>query len=121
MATKMATIMLTPPQTTQELAEAVKSGIISIYTGAITALATKPSDVSGDKKEIHGTFIAPYASINAWSYARGLICLDGGHLSDDYSGVLLTATTLDPAEEICVLAFGIVYTESKEWWSWWLR
>jgi hypothetical protein len=96
-----------------EIIELVESGAICEYTGAITAYATKLSDVSGDKKEIHGTFIAPYA--------RGLICLDSGYLSDNYSGVLLTATTLDPAEEICVLAFGIVYTESKEWWSWWLR
>jgi len=63
---------------------------------------------------IDAFFIAPHASIQAWQVARPFICFDGGHMNESIGGILLTASTLDPDEEILVLAFVIVPAESKE-------
>ena len=61
-------------------------------------------DLGDDTQELSAVFIAPYASIQAWKYARPLICLDGGHFSSEQGGILLMVHTLDPDEEIFLLA-----------------
>ena len=70
---------------------------------------------------IDAFFVAPHASIQACQVARPFICFDGGHMNESISGILLTASTLDPDKEILVLAFAIVPAESKEWWKYFFK
>ncbi|XP_056695693.1 uncharacterized protein [Spinacia oleracea] len=48
---------------------------------------------------------------------RPIIGIDGAHLSGFYKGILLTAVGIDGNNEIFVLAYGIVDTESCDSWT----
>jgi hypothetical protein len=64
-----------------------------------------------------GYFIAPHACIRSQEHARPLVCFDGGHIYDHFGGVILVATTLDPDEQILMLAWAVVPSESEFWWE----
>jgi hypothetical protein len=78
-------------------------------------------DLGDGTQELRGVFIAPHASIQAWKYARPLICLDGGHFLSQPGGILLMIHTLDPDEEIFLLAWAIVPSESRATWRWFME
>ncbi|XP_021847076.2 uncharacterized protein [Spinacia oleracea] len=52
---------------------------------------------------------------------RPIIGIDGAHLSGFYKGILLTAVGIDGNNEIFVLAYGIVDTESCDSWTHFMR
>ncbi|XP_056693176.1 uncharacterized protein [Spinacia oleracea] len=52
---------------------------------------------------------------------RPIIGIDGAHLSGFYKGILLTAVGIDGNNEIFVLAYGIVDTESCDSWTYFMR
>ncbi|XP_058756260.1 uncharacterized protein LOC131629496 [Vicia villosa] len=52
---------------------------------------------------------------------RPFIGLDGCHLKNKYGGILLVAVGRDPNDQYLPLAFGVVETESKETWSWFMK
>ena len=52
---------------------------------------------------------------------RPIIGIDGAHLSGYYKGVMLTAVAIDGNNEIFVLAYGIVDTESIDSWTYFFR
>lgn len=87
--------------------------------GAVTRYAG--NDLGDGTREVQRVFIAPHASIQAWKYARPFICLDGGHFSSEQGGVLLMVHTLDPDEEIFLLAWAIVPSESRFTWGWFME
>lgn len=65
-----------------------------------------------------GYFIAPHACIRSQTeHARPFVCFDGGHIYDYFGGVILVATTLDPDEQILILAWAVVPSESEYWWE----
>lgn len=66
----------------------------------------------------NGYFIAPHACIRSQTeHSRPLVCFDGGHIYDHFGGVILVATTLDPDEQILMLAWAVVPSESEFWWE----
>jgi hypothetical protein len=66
----------------------------------------------------NGYFIAPHACIRSQTeHARPFVCFDGGHIYDQFGGVILVATTLDPDEQILILAWAVVPSESEFWWE----
>ncbi len=75
------------------LQQLVKEGKLVDFDGAHYVHIIK--DLSDDIQELSGVFVAPHASIQAWKYARPLICLDGGHFSSEQGGILLIVYTLD--------------------------
>ncbi|XP_058761902.1 uncharacterized protein LOC131657970 [Vicia villosa] len=52
---------------------------------------------------------------------RPFIGVDGCHLKTKYGGQLLVAVARDPNDQYYPLAFGVVETESKESWRWFLQ
>jgi hypothetical protein len=71
-----------------------------------------------DDSHFNGYFIAPHACIRAQKGdLRPLVCLDGGHIYDYFGGIILVATTLDPDEQILILAWAVVPSESEYWWE----
>jgi len=51
---------------------------------------------------------------------RPFIGLDGCHLKNQYGGILLIVVGIDPNDQYLPLAFGVVETESKDSWSWFM-
>jgi hypothetical protein len=47
--------------------------------------------------------------------------VDGCHLKTKYGGQLLIAVGRDPNDQYFPLAFGVVETETKESWRWFLQ
>jgi hypothetical protein len=52
---------------------------------------------------------------------RPFIGLDGYHIKHKYGGILLIAVGRDPNDQYLPLAFGVVETESKDTWSWFMQ
>ncbi|XP_058756990.1 uncharacterized protein LOC131630222 [Vicia villosa] len=52
---------------------------------------------------------------------RPFIGVDGCHLKTQYGGQLLIAVARDPNDQYFPLAFGVVETETKESWRWFLQ
>ncbi|XP_058776094.1 uncharacterized protein LOC131650398 [Vicia villosa] len=52
---------------------------------------------------------------------RPFIGLDECHLKHKYGGILLIAVGRDPNDQYLPLAFGVVETESKDTWSWFME
>ncbi|XP_058765869.1 uncharacterized protein LOC131639388 [Vicia villosa] len=52
---------------------------------------------------------------------RPFIGVDGCHLKTDFGGQLLIAVGRDPNDQYFPLAFGVVETETKESWRWFLQ
>ncbi|XP_021769470.1 uncharacterized protein LOC110733691 [Chenopodium quinoa] len=55
------------------------------------------------------------------SGCRPIIGIDGSHLSGYYKGIMLTAVGIDGNNEIFVIAYGLVDTESIDNWSYFFR
>ncbi|RHN45490.1 putative MULE transposase domain-containing protein [Medicago truncatula] len=55
------------------------------------------------------------------SACRPFIGVDGCHLKTKYGGQLLVAVGRDPNDQYFPLAFGVVETETKDSWSWFLQ
>ena len=70
-------------------------------------------DLDNSIQELSGVFITPHALIQAQKYTRPFIYLDGGHFSSQQGGILLMVHTLDPDEEIFLLAWAIIPSESQ--------
>lgn len=51
---------------------------------------------------------------------RPFIGLDGCHLKTQFGGILLCAVARDPNDQYFPLAFGVVESECKESWRWFL-
>lgn len=51
---------------------------------------------------------------------RPIICVDGCHLKTKFGGQLLVAVGRDPNDQYFPFAFGVVETETKESWRWFL-
>jgi hypothetical protein len=62
--------------------------------------------------------IAPAATINACSFLRCFVCLDGCHTSSKYHMMLLIAVGMDANSNALPLAWAVVPTENEEWWLW---
>ncbi|KAL2897259.1 Filamentous hemagglutinin [Bienertia sinuspersici] len=96
------------------------------------------------KEKIHGGFGEAYSllpryaemvkktntgsyALVSWTQTTGNVCprpiigIDGAHLSGYYKGILLTAVGIDGNNEIFVIAYGIVATESIDSWAYFLR
>ncbi|XP_056696840.1 uncharacterized protein [Spinacia oleracea] len=52
---------------------------------------------------------------------RPIIGIDGSHLSGYFKGILLAALGIDGNNEIFLLAYGVVDTESQESWNYFMR
>ncbi|XP_058764112.1 uncharacterized protein LOC131637534 [Vicia villosa] len=52
---------------------------------------------------------------------RPFIGLDGCHLKNKYGGILLIAVSRDANDQYLPLAFGVVETECRDSWSWFMR
>ncbi|XP_056685733.1 uncharacterized protein [Spinacia oleracea] len=52
---------------------------------------------------------------------RPIIGIDGAHLSGYFKGILLSALGIDGNNEIFLLAYGVVDTESQESWTYFMR
>jgi len=111
----------------RHLDELIEKGQLAEWDGAIIRhhLAGRDDrETIPDGEEeytIDAFFVAPHASIQAWEATRPLVCFDGGHMNGNAGGILLTASTLDPDEEILILAFAIVPAESKQWWKYFFK
>ncbi|XP_021737527.1 uncharacterized protein LOC110704047 [Chenopodium quinoa] len=55
------------------------------------------------------------------SGCRPIIGIDGAHLSGYYKGIMLTVVGIDGNNEIFVIAYGLVDTESIDSWSYFFR
>ncbi|XP_058739575.1 uncharacterized protein LOC131611665 [Vicia villosa] len=52
---------------------------------------------------------------------RPFIGLDGCHLKNKYGGILLIAVSRDANDQYLPLAFGVVETETRDSWSWFVK
>ncbi|XP_062085757.1 uncharacterized protein LOC133791865 [Humulus lupulus] len=55
---------------------------------------------------------------DSWRYLRPIIVVDGTFLKNAHGGTLFSASTLDPNNNIFVLAFGIADSENDNSWLW---
>ena len=88
--------------------------------GSVSDLQTIPIGVP-DAAMFDRVFWAFAPSIKGFEHCRPVLSIDAAHLYGKYKERLLMATGLDANEQIYPLAFAIVYTESYETWSWFLR
>ncbi|XP_057249971.1 uncharacterized protein LOC104901068 [Beta vulgaris subsp. vulgaris] len=64
------------------------------------------------REQIYGSFAESYALLPR---------IDGAHLSGYYKGVMLTVVAIDGNNEIFVVAFGVVASESIDSWTYFFR
>ncbi|CAI5479649.1 unnamed protein product [Closterium sp. Yama58-4] len=69
----------------------------------------------------HRFFIRPSAARHALTFCRPVIAFDGTHLISAQKAVLLVAVTLDGNQKVLLLAWGLVESENKESWTWFLK
>ncbi|XP_057532223.1 uncharacterized protein LOC130810256 [Amaranthus tricolor] len=75
-----------------------------------------------DSLQFKACFISFAAQVRGFlGGCRPIIGIDGAHLSGYYKGVMLTAVAIDGNNEIFVLAYGIVDTESIDSWTYFFR
>ncbi|KAL2942890.1 Filamentous hemagglutinin, partial [Bienertia sinuspersici] len=86
------------------------------------ALITWTGDSANQDHQFKACFFSFAASVKGFlGGCRPIIGIDGAHLSGYYKGVMLTAVAIDGNNEIFVIAFGIVDTESIDSWSYFFR
>ncbi|XP_057532860.1 uncharacterized protein LOC130810744 [Amaranthus tricolor] len=75
-----------------------------------------------DNLQFKAYFISFAAQVKGFlGGCRPIIGIDGAHLSGYYKWVMLTAVAIDRNNEIFVLAYGIVDTESIDSWTYFFR
>ncbi|XP_062100401.1 uncharacterized protein LOC133806297 [Humulus lupulus] len=80
--------------------------------GTVTHLLTDNED------RFKCLYIAFSNSIKAWRYLWPIIVVDGTFLKNAHGSTLFSASTLDPNNNIFVLAFGIADSENDNSWLW---
>ncbi|XP_060182437.1 uncharacterized protein LOC132612117 [Lycium barbarum] len=70
------------------------------------------------KNEFLYVFIALYAFIKGFDYCRPIVVVDGSHLKTPYNGTFVLASTLDGADNILPLAYGVIDSENDRSWTW---
>ncbi|KAL2898118.1 Filamentous hemagglutinin [Bienertia sinuspersici] len=86
------------------------------------ALITWTGDSANQDHQFKACFFSFAASVKGFlGGCRPIIGIDGAHLSGYYKGIMLTAVAIDGNNEIFVIAFGIVDTESIDSWSYFFR
>ncbi|XP_058774772.1 uncharacterized protein LOC131649041 [Vicia villosa] len=70
-----------------------------------------------------GSFYFYFEGCKKWfiNGCRPFIGVDGCHLKTKYGGQLLIAVGRDPNDQYFPLAFGVVETETKESWKWFIQ
>ena len=72
-------------------------------------------------KVLHRVFFSFAVCIQAFTYCRPVICVDGTFLTGKYKGQILTAIGQDGNNQIVPLAFAFVEGENTESWTWFFR
>ncbi|XP_057246724.1 uncharacterized protein LOC130589472 [Beta vulgaris subsp. vulgaris] len=94
-------------------AEVIKETNLGSY-----ALISWTGDTAQSQPKFKSCFIAFSAQIKGFIRGcRPIIRIDGAHLSGGYKGVMLTAVSIDGNNELFVIAYAIVPTESIDSWS----
>ncbi|XP_010239162.1 protein FAR1-RELATED SEQUENCE 6-like [Brachypodium distachyon] len=60
-------------------------------------------------------------TIQAFSYCRPVLSIDGTFLTGKYTGTLLVAVAADANDQLLLIAYAIVENESTESWLWFLK
>lgn len=88
-------------------------------------LAAQDPGATANIQLVAGTFnrcfVAPSAARNAFRFCRPFVALDGTFLKTRFVQTLLLAATMDGANQLVLLAWGIVPSESQENWTWFLE
>ncbi|XP_021760678.1 uncharacterized protein LOC110725522 [Chenopodium quinoa] len=80
------------------------------------------TDSGGNGEKFKACFITFAAQVKGFlGGCRPIIGIDGAHLSGYYKGVMLTAVSIDGNNEIFVIAYGLVDTESIDIWTYFFR
>ena len=66
-------------------------------------------------------FLAPSASINAFSYCRPIIVTDACHIRSKFQGIIMSACTHDGEGKIVPLAIGLASVENQENWEFFMK
>lgn len=86
------------------------------------ALVTWTRDSANQDHQFTSCFFSFAASVKGFlGGCRPIIGIDGAHLSGYYKGVMLTAVAIDGNNEIFVVAFGVVASESIDSWTYFFR
>ncbi|XP_021725128.1 uncharacterized protein LOC110692442 [Chenopodium quinoa] len=80
------------------------------------------TDSGGNGEKFKACFISFAAQVKGFlGGRRPIIGIDGAHLSGYYKGFMLTAVSIDGNNEIFVIAYGLVDTESIDNWTYFFR
>lgn len=74
-----------------------------------------------EQKRFQRVFLFPSSQQNMIRHGCGVIALDGTHLKNQVSGILLLAVTRDAVNAAVILAFAIVSSENEDNWAWFCR
>ncbi|XP_021844717.2 uncharacterized protein [Spinacia oleracea] len=86
------------------------------------ALITWHSDHGDVQPKFKACFFSFGAQVKGFlKGCRPIIGIDGAHLSGFFKGILLSALGIDGNNEIFLLAYGVVDTESQESWNYFMR
>ncbi|XP_056691429.1 uncharacterized protein [Spinacia oleracea] len=86
------------------------------------ALITWHSDPGDVQPKFKACFFSFGAQVRGFlKGCRPMIGIDGAHLSGFFKGILLSALGIDGNNEIFLLAYGVVDTESQESWNYFMR
>ncbi|XP_060170458.1 uncharacterized protein LOC132601381 [Lycium barbarum] len=58
------------------------------------------------------------ASSVGFDYCRPIVVVDGSHFKTPYNGTFVSASTLDGAGNILLLAYGVIDSENDRSWTW---
>nr|XP_009788335.1 PREDICTED: uncharacterized protein LOC104236156 [Nicotiana sylvestris] len=116
-------------------ADVVGSMVIPKYCDPKTVYTSK--DIQTDMLSEHGTypgsvvklkktadecflyaFAALYTSISGCQHCIPVVVVDGTFLKSTYRGIMLTASTMDAAGTILLLAYDVVDSENDASWKW---
>ncbi|KAG8369469.1 hypothetical protein BUALT_Bualt14G0016900 [Buddleja alternifolia] len=87
----------------------------------IMALSDEVQEGSSAQRKFHKFYVCFYALKQGFlAGCRPIIGVDGCHLKGPHSGVLLTAVSVDPNNNLYPLAYAVVGSETKEAWEWFL-
>ncbi|XP_010485130.1 PREDICTED: uncharacterized protein LOC104763461 [Camelina sativa] len=87
--------------------------------GTVTDIKTEV--VEDGRERFLYMFLAFGASIEGFKKLSRVIVVDGTHLNEKYSGVLLTASGQDANFQVFPLAFAVVDSENDDAWTWFVE
>ncbi|XP_070030337.1 uncharacterized protein [Nicotiana sylvestris] len=89
-----------------------------LYTMDMTYPGSHIRMVKSPQNEFMYVYISLFAFIKGFDQCRPIVIVDESHLKSYYTGIFVSANTLDGAGHILPLTYGVIDSENDAAWTW---